>query len=58
MQNAPKRSALVLALIMIFLSFGQKVAAQEQKTDRLVEQFDNSPSLSTAHACLQELHHQ
>ena len=58
MQNAPKRSALVLALIMIFLSFGQKVAAQEQKTDRLVEQFDNSPSLSTAHAFLQELHHQ
>ena len=58
MQNAPKRSALVLALIMIFLSFGQKVAAQEQKTDRLVEQFDSSPSLSTAHAFLQELHHQ
>ena len=58
MQNAPKRSALVLALIMIFLSFGQKVAAQEQKTDRLVEQFDNSPSLSTAHAFLQELHRQ
>ena len=58
MQNTAKRSALVLALIMIFLSFGQKVAAQEQKTDRLVEQFDSSPSLSTAHAFLQELHHQ
>ena len=58
MQNAPKRSALVLALIMIFLSFGQKVAAQEQKTDRLVEQFDSSPSLLSARAFLQELHRQ